>query len=145
MIDYSAKVFQKNKQKDSITVDYMMNIAVKYFSIMKINEAGDYVGKVCVGLNDIKKTEKKRSAFIEAFCFSTIFKHYQGKEFNMYDKFVSGIKALYTLNLGIDTTERLLRAQGAMYMYMSQNKNLKKMLLFEYAKNKEILPFILKD
>jgi len=61
------------------------------------------------------------------------------------NEMVKSAKQLYKINLGIDENERLLRAQGAMYFLMRNDKNLKKMLRHEYEVNKENLPFILKD
>jgi len=104
-----------------------------------------YVGKVCAGLNDIETTEKARNPFIEAFCFSSISKHYNSEEFSMYNEFVNAIKELYNVNLGIDNDEKLLRAQGAMYFLMRANENLRKMLASEYHRNKELLPFVIKE
>ena len=55
----------------------------------------------------------------------------------MYNEFVKGIKELYKINLGVDDDERLLRAQGAMYIIMRNNDALKELLLFEYEQKKE--------
>ena len=143
MIDFSAKTIQNSEPKDTINVDDLLNIAVKYFSIVKLTDDGYYAGKVCAGLNDIKKTETKRKPFVEAFCFSSILKHYQSKEFNMYGEFVKAIDELNKVNLGIDREERLLRAQGAMFLIMRNNENLKRMLLKEYEENKNFLPFVI--
>lgn len=126
-------------------MDKLLNVAVKYFSIMRLTDEGYYVGKVCVGLNDIKKTESERKPFTEAFSFSSILKHYQSEEYSMYDEFVKAIKELYKVNLGIDKNEKLLRAQGAIFLLMRNNENLKKMLKSEYEKQKDYLPFILTD
>ena len=145
MSDLVAKTIDKRIPKDSISMDKILNVAVKYFAILKITEDGYYTGKVCAGLNDIKKTEKVRKPQLEAFCFSSILKNYQGTEFNMYDEFVKSIKELYKVNLGVDNSERLLRAQGAMYFLMRNSENLKNMLRSEYELNKDILPFILKN
>ncbi len=145
MAELVSKSIDKKIPKDTLTMDKMLNIAVKYFSIMKINEEGYYVGKVCAGLNGIKKTEAKREPFVEAFCFSSIFKHYQSEEFSMYEEFVKAIKELYKVNLGIDKDEKLFRAQGAMFLLMRNNENLKRMLKTEYDRQKEYLPFILTD
>ncbi|MDR2009903.1 MAG: hypothetical protein LBQ22_05430 [Bacteroidales bacterium] len=145
MYGFVNKTLEKTLPKDTVTFDDLLNIAVKYFSIIRLNDEGNYVGKVCAGLNDIKKTEEERKPYIEAFCFSSIIKHYQSEEFSMYDEFVKSIRELYKVNLGIDQNERLLRAQGAMFLLMRNNENLKKMLKSEYEKNKEYLPFILAE
>lgn len=131
------------RNRDTIDMDDLLNIAVKYFSVLRINDANDYVGKVCVGLNDIKKTEAVRQPFVEAFCFASILKNYQGDTYSMYDAFVRALKELYVVNLGIDKSERLLRAQGAMYMLMRNSLPLQHMLLAEYEARKSALPFVL--
>jgi hypothetical protein len=145
MTDLVSKTIDRKIPKDTISMDKLLNVAVKYFSIMRLTDEGHYVGKVCVGLNDIKKTESERKPFIEAFSFSSILKHYQSEEYSMNDEFVKAIKELYKVNLGIDKNEQLLRAQGAMFLIMRNNENLKKMLKSEYEKQKDYLPFILTD
>ncbi|MFW6327189.1 MAG: hypothetical protein ACOC2F_02665 [Bacteroidota bacterium] len=134
---------RSNYTPDTISMDELLNIAVKYFLIVKINKDGYYAGKVCTGINGLKQTEKERKPQVEAFCFTTILNNYQGEQFNMYDEFVKGIKELYKINLGIENEERLLRAQGAMYMFMRNNDKLKELLLVEYENKKEYLPFVL--
>lgn len=135
---------KSNYIPDTVSVDELLNIAAKYFAIIKINKDGNYVGKVCTGINGLKQTEKERKPQIEAFCFSTILNNFQGEQFNMYNEFVKGIKELYKINLGIENNDKLLRAQGAMYMFMRNNETLKELLLFEYENKKEYLPFVLK-
>lgn len=135
---------KSNYIPDTVNIDELLNIAVKYFSIIKINEDGYYVGKVCAGINGLKQTEKTRKPQIEAFCFTTILNNYQGEQYNMYNEFVKGIKELYKINLGVENEDRLLRAQGAMYMFMRNNEKLKEILLSEYEHKKDYLPFVLK-
>ena len=128
---------------DTISMNELLNIAVKYFSIIRITEKGYYSGKICTGINGLKQTEKIRKPQVEAFCFTTIFNNYRGEQFNMYNEFVKGIKELYKINLGIDDDDRLLRAQGAMYMFMRSNEKLRELLISEYENKKKYLPFIL--
>jgi hypothetical protein len=129
---------------DTISVDELLNIAVKYFSISKINQDGYYVGKVCTGINGLEQTESVRKPQIEAFCYSTLLNNYRGERFNLYDEFVKAIKELYKVNLGVESEDRLLRAQGAMYMLMRNNEKLKELLLSEYEVKKDYLPFVIK-
>lgn len=144
MADWVGKTVGEELPKDTITVDQLLNIAVKYFNIYKLTDEGYFVGKVCGGLNGLKQTEPKREPYLEAFCFSSILKHYQGEEFNMNAEFAKAIKALYQVNLGVDPSEKLLRAQGAMFMLMRNNENLMAMLRSEYEKQKPYLPFVLR-
>ena len=143
MNELMSKTFDKTISKDSLNMNQLLNIAVKYFSINKLTKEGNYAGKVCAGFNSIGTTEKIRKPFVEAFCFSSIFKHYISEEFSMYEEFVNAIKELYTINLGVEEEEKLLRAQGAMFLIMKNNNKLRKMLQVEYEKQKEYLPFIL--
>lgn len=129
---------------DTTSIENLMNIASKYFMIFDINDKGHYKGQVCSGTNGIKETEENRKPHIEAFCFSSILNNYRGEKFDMYNEFVKAIKQLYKINLGLEEKDKLLRAQGAMFMYMSTNTKLKEMLLNEYEKKKDYLPFVLK-
>ena len=140
----TAKITNKSQFiPDTISMDDLLNVAVKYFYIRKLSAKGYYAGKICTGINGIKETEKERKPQIEAFAFSTIMDNIQGKKYNMYNELLKGIKELYKLNLGINEEEKLLRAQGAMYMFMRHNENLKKLLISEYENKKQYLPFIL--
>jgi hypothetical protein len=143
MAEYFAKTVEKKLPKDTVSMDRLMNIAVKYFAILRLNPEGDYMGKVCTGMNLLQKSEKNKRPQLAAFCFSSIMKNYQTTEFSMYDEFVKAIKELYKVNLGDDKDEKLLRAQGGMFLLMRNNENLKKMLVNEYEKKKEYLPFVL--
>lgn len=140
-----CKTIDNCKPKDTVTMDKLLNVAVKFFSIPKINDQGYFVGKVCVGINGLETTEKIRKPQLEAFCYSSIFSNFGGTEFNMYEEFVEALKELYKVNLGIDNKEKLLRAQGAMFFLMRNNEKLRLMLKSEYEKNKDNLPFILEE
>lgn len=130
---------------DTVSMNDMLDIAVNYFSIQKINEDQNYVGKVCVGINGLAQTIAVRKPQLEAFCFTAIFTNYQGERFSMYDEFVKGIRELYKMSLGVEDSEKLLRAQGAMYMFMRNNEQLRELLRFEYEDKKKYLPFVLID
>ena len=145
MQELTEKVFDKSVPKDTITMNTLLNIAVKYFYLPRITEEGHYVGKVCGGLNGLAETETIRKPFIEAFASTAIIKHYNSKEYNMYNEFGNALGELYKINLGVDNNERLLRARGAVFMQMFHNQELRKMLLYEYELQKEYLPFVLSD
>ena len=51
------------------------------YARLHMNNDGQYAGKVCVGLNDIKKTENNRKPFVEAFAFSSISKHLKSEQY----------------------------------------------------------------
>jgi hypothetical protein len=140
--DYQEIVFGKST-KDTISKADLINIAVKFFSVTKALENGNYEGKICVGINSLEATEAERKPMIEAFCFSTLM---TGKGDSLSSKiFVKALKKVIKINLGVDQEERLLRAQGALFALMSESDVLNDLLLEHYAANKEYLPFILKE
>lgn len=143
MTDYSRKVLSHAAPKDTVREKVMLDIAVKYFSIRKITPDGHYAAKVCAGLNDIVATEPVRRPHVEAFCFAAILAHYEGPRHSMRKEMTDAVRELYAINFGIDPAERLLRAQGALYMLMRQNPALKVMLWEEYRARADYLPFVL--
>jgi len=68
---------------DTISIDEMLNIAVKFFSIIRIDKDGNYVVKFFTGINGLEQTEKNRNPHLEAFCFSTLFENYEGEQFSL--------------------------------------------------------------
>lgn len=143
MIRFSERVTNPNFVADTISMDEVLNVAVKYFNILGITEEGYYKGKVCSGLNGISETLATRKPELEAFCFSAILKNLRGDHYNMYNEFVAAIRELYKQELGVEREARLLRAQGAMFSLMRNNVKLKEMLVSEYERKKDFLPFVL--
>ena len=141
----NARTETDTRTRDTLTFDQLLNYAVKFFLIKDINENGHYLGKICVGINGIALTGEERNAHVEAFCFSTILSHYEHDDYNMQDELVNGIKEVYKINLGTKNEDRLLRAQGALFMSMRHNLVLRELLLKEYQDKKSVLPFIISD
>lgn len=136
--DNSAKAIQ---DKPVYNFDAILDIAVKFIKITDSNEEGNYALKVCVGVNDLDKTQPKRFADIEAFCFKAIFEAYADENEVLKNEIIGEFHKIISLNMGADKEERILRAQGALIVLMSQNEVLKSVLLREYESLKEILPF----
>lgn len=137
----------KNIQdKPSYDLDVVMDIATKFIKIMDINADGNYVLKVCVGVNDLERTQVKRYADIEAFCFVAILNHYQDKNNPLKEEIIKEFHKIVPLSMGTEKEERILRAQGALMVLMYQNESFKQVILKEYENKKDILPFtIIKD
>lgn len=132
----------KNIQdKPSYDLDVVMDIATKFVKITGINEQGNYTLKVCVGVNDLERTQVKRYADIEAFCFVSVFNAYLNKENPLKDEIIKEFYKIVPLSMGIEKEERILRAQGALMVLMYQNESFKQALLKEYENKKDILPF----
>ncbi len=142
---YQAKVIDHTQPKDTVTIDNILNVAVKFFNITGINTQGHYTGRICVGIHALPKTEKKRSPYLEAFAFDAIINHLTSETYPFYDDYKESIYNVYKLNLGTNDEEQLLRTQGAIFIQMFQSPQLKQLLLDEYERKKDILPFILKS
>ena len=132
---------KKIQDKPSYDLDVVMDIATKFVKITGINEQGNYTLKVCVGVNDLEKTQSKRYADIEAFCFVSVFNAYLNKENPLKDEIIKEFHKIVPLSMGIEKEERILRAQGALMVLMYQNESFKQAILKEYEDKKDILPF----
>ncbi|MCS7035841.1 MAG: hypothetical protein RMJ33_04265 [Saprospiraceae bacterium] len=145
MVDLVNKTIDNKTPKEIVSMEKLLNVAVKYFSIVGFNEEGNYIGRVCIGLNEVEKTEIERQPFLEAFSFSSILKHCNSEEYDICGEFSKAIQELYKVNLGVNEDEKLSRAQGVIFILMANNENLKKMLRSEYEKQKKYLPFLLEE
>ncbi len=141
MTELTNKTVNKSIDKDSVNIDDILNLAVKYFAILDINDEGHYSTRICTGFNLIKETETDRNPHLEAFAFSSIMKNLSSEEYNLYHDFVSAVRKIYKLNLGSEKNDILLRAQGALFMFMAENSKLESMLIDEYKKRQNYLPF----
>ncbi|NEV94408.1 hypothetical protein G3567_09660 [Psychroflexus sp. YR1-1] len=143
MFKLSEKASNPSFVQDTVSMDELLNVAVKFFNIKGITKEGHYAGKVCSGINAIVETLPKRKPHLEAFSFSTILQNIKHQDENMQDEFIAAIYELYKLDLGVEKEDRLLRAQGVMFSLMRNNAKLKQLLLSEYEKKKEYLPFVI--
>lgn len=143
MKTWVEKAIDHSLPKDTISMDALMNVAVKFFSVIRVMDDGTFIGKVGAGLYDIKKTLSKRAPFLEAFVWTSISANQDNQAYQLNEEFNKAIQALYKIELGIDPTERVFRAQGAMYFIMKDNVHLRDMLKDEYKKHEKFLPFVL--
>lgn len=141
----SENSLKKIKDKPMYDFDNVLDVATKFIKIIDINAEGNYVLKICVGVNDLEKTQPKRFADIEAFCFMTIFNAYTNKNGTLKSEIINEFHKIVPINMGIDKQERILRAQGALMVLMYQNEVLKQVLKEEYEHKKELLPFKISD
>jgi hypothetical protein len=68
MSELVQKSINKKIPKDTISMDYFLNIAVKFFEVMQI-EDDKYLIQICIGANGIADTEVKRNPQVEAFAY----------------------------------------------------------------------------
>ena len=139
MSELVQKSIDKKIQKDTFSMDYFLNIAVKFFKIVEINENNKYSIQIRIGINGMKDTEIKRNPQVEAFVFAIIFTKFSR------DILMEVRDELYKINLGIgiNNEEALLRAQGALYFLLRNNQDFKDFFTTEYEENKDLLPFVI--
>lgn len=146
IIETALKPSLKPKQtiRDTVSMDQVLNIAVKYFNVLRITPKGNYALKVCAGINGIRQTEAKRQPHIEAFCFAAILKNYRNPKGLLRSEVMRVGRKLYKVKLGLKPKERLLRAQGALFFMMYNSEVLRKVLKDAYNEKKASLPFVMK-
>jgi len=142
MCEFYSKSIAKSVPKDTINLNQLMNIAVKYFSIFDI-DSNRYSVKVCTGINQISNTVVVRNPQLEAFCFSSIISEFIDPKINLMNEFSNAIQELYSISFGIDKNENLMRSQGALFILMKNNEVFKNYLINQYKEKAEYLPFVL--
>lgn len=143
--EFDSLIIFKNKEKDTITWNRLFGIGAKFFIIPRLTRQGYYMAQICVGTNTYLNTESDRLPLVEAFCFVTIFEHLEDGEYNLQNEMIKAVKKLYSVNMGNNDEEKLLRAQGALFMLMFENEALRNCLRNAYSKNYSYMPFILVD
>lgn len=139
--NYRAKVIDHTQAKDTVHLDQILNVAVKFFNLTGVNAQGAYTGRVCVGINPLKDTEKTRHPYLEAFAFDAIINNLSSETYPFYNYYITAVQKVYKLNLGVNDQNQLLRAQGAVFIQMLDSTDLQQLLKDEYKRKKEILPF----
>ncbi|MDM1406307.1 hypothetical protein [Myroides sp. DF42-4-2] len=143
--NYRAKVVDHTQAKDTVHMDKILNVAVKFFNLTGVTAEGAYSARVCVGINPLKNTERTRSPYLEAFAFDAIINNLRSESYPFYDYYIKAIQKIYKLNLGTNDQDQLLRAQGALFIQMLDSTDLQQLLKDEYERKKDILPFVLRS
>lgn len=130
---------------DTLSMDELLDVAVKFFAVTHIDNEDRLIGQLCVIASGHAVTQPKRDKKIESFCAGVIYTHVEDEKYNMYQEYTDALKKVSTLSLGINKQERLLRAQGALFMLMKMNPKLRELLRMEYEKQKHMLHFYLEE
>ena len=128
---------------DTLTMDELLDVAVKFFDL-RLTDDGSYGARLCTGFSIHSETQPTRDKHVELFCASAIMENSQGDD-GLHQAFLDAVNEVAEMNLGIDKEDRLLRAQGALFMRMKLNPKLREALEIEYEKEKHWLHFYLSD
>jgi len=144
---FSSAVHALNKNVQA-TISYseheMMLIASRFFYCHAV-VSNRFLCHVCTGINGVKDLHDFERPYLEAFCIEAILKKLEHKDAKFYKEFGNIIKKVETLYLSknLSREESLDFVKVDIMNEMKQNKNLKKVLLAHYNKNKHNLAFYL--
>lgn len=127
---------------DTLTMDELLDVAVKFFSIeAKPNSAYTYGAGLCVANAAHTITQPGRDKKLGSFCAGAIFEHADDGVYDLHNELINVVKEISQLNLGLNDDERQLRAEGALYVLMKQNRKLREALWLEYEQQRHMLHF----
>ncbi len=141
---FSVMLNSNNYKKDTFSISFTMNIASKFFYLHGLDKNKNYMAHICIGVNAIKITEPQRYPLLEAFVYSYIMNNIYNEDLPLMQMMTDNIKKIYAFNLGENDNENILRAQGILFYMMYSNENLRKAIIDEYSKQKDLLPFVIK-
>jgi hypothetical protein len=130
--------YEVDIKKDTVSIDEVMSLAVRFFYPNKLVGNGSGVSmKFCIGTLSFADYEMERNYVLEAFLFQTLFSNYKKLE----KEYSKAVKHSINLNLSSIDEVKLHRIQGATWALLSKNDILKELVL-EYSKNQS-LPFVI--
>ncbi|MCP4178683.1 MAG: hypothetical protein GY756_13040 [bacterium] len=121
-----------------ISLDSITSIASRFYYLLKIDNAGKIKFKICIGIHGCDKNPNiEMLPIIEGFCFQVI-RFAKDDVYNDYKKAINEIK---NLKIEMNNEDKEIYLRNLMYKKMQNSKNLRKEILAEYEKRKEILNF----
>ena len=137
--------FHTPQTKKVITVDELINVAVRFFYPDGVSEKGSIRSHICAGINGLRDFAGERDLTVEAFCYETIFNELKSPQYGILEQYKELMVAVRRLQLSSEEETKITRAQGAAWALLSTNATLREMLLSAYEKKKNILPFVVKE
>lgn len=147
--EWQAKTIHQKLTKDTFSFKEVLNVAVKNFLVDDVSSTHEgkvaYRPIVCSGENYHKNINSEPQYFLEAFTFNAIIKNIVKEEYGLLENYMDIVRDIVKIDLGENKEENLLRAHGAIFVMMSKNDALKQILIDEYHKQLDLLPFIIED
>jgi|GEM_PF-4432147 len=130
------------KVKRSVTMEEMMRIAVRYFYPHFVKD--ELHMHICVGINGMNDYPGAIDNTVKAFCIQSIHNAMRAGETDVHKQAYALVRDAHSVKLSKDLETEIHRIQGAVWVQMMQNKELRRLLRAAYAKQKDSLSFCLK-
>ncbi len=118
----------------------LLPIAVRFIYPSEILKDKRTKLHICSGINGLRDY-CCREPYLEAFAFEVIFKSLREKENPALSNLKEHLKLVKKLNFSPSSREDLYRIQGALWILLYQDQNLKHALRSSYERKKAFLPF----
>lgn len=127
-----------NFEKPSYIFEEMVNVMVKYYEVTGVDSRGNYSTRLGVSDNGLVNTVDARRPLIESYCLYII----RQNKYKAYQALENAKKIIAKLELGLRDSDKVKRAEGAIYALLSQDESLRTLLKEDYEKNAKGLPFV---
>ena len=128
-----------NFDKPTYTFNQMVNVMVKYYEVTGIDSRGNFSTRLGISDNGLVNTVDTRRPLIESYCLYII----RQNKYKAYKALEDAKKVVISLELGLRDSDKIKRAEGAIYALLSQDEDLRTLLKDDYEKNAKGLPFVI--
>lgn len=124
----------------TVSLERAINIAVRFFYPDRASDDG-MTGHICSGINGLADAPWERDPALEALVFSAIRRDLATEARPIQQEFVEALKSALELDLSADLETRVTRAQGAVWALLARSQHLRALVLAEYERMADLLPF----
>lgn len=128
--------------KRSVTMEDLMRIAVRYFYPHFVKD--ELHMHICVGINGLKDYPGAIDLKVKEFCIKSIHNAMRAGKTDIHKQAYALVQEAQAVKLSKYRETEIHRIQGAVWVQMMQNQELRRLLRDAYAAQKESLCFRLK-
>jgi len=127
---YIELLFYKiDLQKDTITIDEVMDIASYYFFVMRVNKDSSLYATICTGNNGLPIFKQQTDLILSGFIFSILFENIRDTKYNIFNRFTKLIHKYNTIYLELNNEKRVEKIQNEIFELMRNDKKVKEMFI----------------
>lgn len=142
--NYQTANFPQKLSEDSLTVDDIMQTALRFIYPFRVDNQQQLYTHFCIGGNALHDYDKK-NIVIEAFCFQLVLEELKTNREGFFKDYTNIEKNVMRVYYSSNKEVNMERIRGAIWSHLFDNQILRKVLLQNYEKRKKILPFYLKS